>query len=153
MTKQDVKEEYKRREVDPQVRGRMRRMQRDAVMRNTIAKTKKATALVTNPTHFSVAIKYEINDPAPIVIAKGEDDLALRMRSVARDEKIPIIENRPLARALYAQVEEGEEIPSKFYAAVAEVIKYVFKLKGRRLPTKQRTSSPPRDPESNTPSS
>lgn len=138
MTKQEVKEDYKRREVDPHVKGRMRRMQRDAITRNTIAKTKKATALVTNPTHFSVAIKYELGDSAPLVIAKGEDELALRMRTVAKEEKIPIIENRPLARALYAQVEEGEEVPSKFYAAVAEIIKYVFRLKGRRLPDRRR---------------
>lgn len=141
MSKQEVKEDYKRREVDPNVKGRMRRMQREAVTRNTIAKTKKATALITNPTHFSVAIKYDIHDSAPIVVAKGEDDLALRMRAVARDEKIPIIENRPLARALYAQVEEGEIIPTKFYAAVAEIIKYVFRLKGRRLPERKRSTA------------
>jgi flagellar biosynthetic protein FlhB len=147
MTKQEVKEDYKRREVDPNVKGRMRRMQREAVTRNTIAKTKKATVLVTNPTHFSIALKYDPGDGAPMVIAKGEDDLALRMRVVARDEKIPIIENRPLARALYAQVEEGEEIPSKFYAAVAEIIKYVYRLKGKRLP--DRRSSRSRPPQTN----
>jgi flagellar biosynthetic protein FlhB len=143
MTKQEVKEDFKRREVDPNVKGRMRRMQREAVTRNTIAKTKQATVLITNPTHFSVALKYDPGDGAPVLIAKGEDDLALRMRVVARDEKIPIIENRPLARALYAQVEEGEEIPTKFFAAVAEIIKYVYRLKGKRIPTRKSVPTRP----------
>lgn len=138
MTKQEVKEDFKRREVDPHLKGRMRSMQRKIVMQGTLAKTRKATALITNPTHYSIAIKYELGDAAPSLVAKGVDELALLMREIARDEKIPIIENRPLARALYAQVKEGEEIPSKFYRAVAEIIRYVFKLKGKALPQPSR---------------
>lgn len=133
MTKQEVKEEYKRRESDPMVKARLRRMQRDLLTRKTLKKTKEATVLVTNPTHFSIALKYELGMPAPIVIAKGVDFLALRMREVAKEEKIPIIENRPLARELYATVKEGQEIPDRLYKVVAEIIRYVFKLKGRSL--------------------
>lgn len=136
MTKQEVKEEYKRRETDPHVKGRMRRMQREAATRKIVEKTKTATVLITNPTHYSIALKYDMGDGAPTIVAKGIDFIALRMREVAREEKIPIIENRPLARALYAQVEEGDEIPDRFYKAVAEIIRYVFKIKGRRLPSK-----------------
>lgn len=133
MSKQDVKEEYKRREVDPQVKGRMRRMQRDMLAKKTVAKTKEATVLITNPTHFSVALKYEPGMPAPIVIAKGLDFVALQMREVAKEMKIPIIENRPLARELHATVKEGQEIPDKLYKVVAEIIRYVYKLKGKTV--------------------
>lgn len=142
MTKQEVKEEYKKREVDPHVKNRMRRMQREAAQKKVVEKTKTATVLITNPTHYSIALRYEIGDAAPTVVAKGIDFLALKMREVAKEEKIPIIENRPLARALYAQVEEGEIIPDKFYKAVAEIIRYVFKLKGRRIPTKASKPKP-----------
>jgi flagellar biosynthetic protein FlhB len=117
----------------------MRRMFRDIVNRKTIEKTRKATVLVTNPTHFSIALKYELGDKAPVLLAKGIDLVALRMREIAKEHEIPIIENRPLARELYATVDEGEEIPDKFYKAVAEIIRYVFRLKGRRLP--QRATS------------
>lgn len=148
MTKHEVKEEYKRREVDPHVKGRMRRMQRDAATRKIVENTRKATVLITNPTHYSIALKYDVGDAAPTLVAKGIDFLALKMREVAKEEKIPIIENRPLARALYAQVEEGDEIPDRFYKAVAEIIRYVFKLKGRRLPVKQPKPSPAPSPQS-----
>lgn len=144
MTKQEVKEEYKRREVDPHVKARMRRMQRDIVLKKTIEKTRKATVLITNPTHYAIAVSYEFGDPAPKLVAKGIDFIALQMREVAKEEKIPIIENRPLARELYATVEEGEEIPDKFYRAVAEIIRYVFKLKGRKIPAR---SSPKPEPQ------
>lgn len=133
MSKQEIKEEYKRREVDPMIKARMRRMQRDILTRKTLDKTKGATVLITNPTHFSIALKYELGMPAPIVVAKGVDFLALRMREVAKEEMIPIIENRPLARELYATVKEGQEIPDKLYKTVAEIIRYVFKLKGRAV--------------------
>jgi flagellar biosynthetic protein FlhB len=133
MTKEEVKQEYKQREQDPHIKQRMKRMQRDNITRSKIARTKTATVIVTNPTHYSIALKYELNYSAPILVAKGVDEVALRMRLVAKDEKIPIVENRSLARSLYAQVEEGEEIPSKFYAAVAEVIRYVYKVKGKKI--------------------
>lgn len=148
MTKQEVKEDYKKREVDPHVKARMRRMARDMATRKTLAKTRTATVLVTNPTHFSLALRYEAGDRAPVLVAKGVDFLALRMREVAKEEKIPIIENRPLARELYATVEEGAEIPDKLYKAVAEIIRYVFRLKGRRIPAakKASTAKPPPTP-------
>lgn len=138
MTKEEVKQEYKQREVDPHVRNKIRRMQRENVSRNKVARTRKATVLVTNPTHYSIALKYEIGINAPILLAKGEDETALRMRLVAKEENIPIVENKKLARALYSQVEEGEEIPSKFYAAVAEVIRYVYRLTGKKIPQKRK---------------
>jgi flagellar biosynthetic protein FlhB len=142
MTKQEVKEEFKRREVDPHVKGKMRRMARDLALKKTIAATRKATVLITNPTHYSIALRYEVGDRAPTLLAKGVDVIALEMRTVAREERIPIIENRPLARALYAQVKEGEEIPDKFYRAVAEIVRYVFKLKGRKIPVKPAKAAP-----------
>ncbi len=118
---------------------------RDAANRKVIEKTRKATVIVTNPTHYAIALHYEVGGSAPVLLTKGIDHLALQMREVAKEEKIPIIENRPLARALYASVEEGEEIPEKFYRAVAEIIRYVFRLKGRAIPVKQKNkaASPP----------
>jgi flagellar biosynthetic protein FlhB len=112
-------------------------MQRDMAARKTIATTRTATVLITNPTHYSIALKYNIGDRAPVLLAKGVDFLALNMREAAKEEQIPIIENRPLARALYATVNEGEEIPDKFYKAVAEIIRYVYRLKGRAIPKKR----------------
>jgi flagellar biosynthesis protein FlhB len=125
------------------VKARMRRMQRDAATRKTLQKTKEATVLITNPTHYSIALKYEVGMSAPIVVAKGIDFLALRMREVAKENEIPIVENRPLARAIYAAVEAGKEIPENLYKAVSEVIRYVFQLKGVRIPrTQKRTPKP-----------
>ena len=137
MTKQEVKEDFKRREVDQNVKAKMRRMQRDFAARKTIAVTKTATVLITNPTHYAIALRYEMGDRAPILVAKGIDFLALNMREAAKESQIPIIENRPLARELYATVKEGEEIPDKFYKTVAEIIRYVFRLKGRSIPKKR----------------
>ena len=134
MTKQEVKDEYKRRETDPQVKMRMRRIQRDMMNKKTLEKTRQATALITNPTHYAVAIKYELGMPAPLVVAKGIDFLALSMREVAKELDIPIIENKPLARTIYKVVEPGQEIPESLYKAVAEVIRYVFKLKKVAVP-------------------
>lgn len=136
MTKEELKEELKRREGDPFVKSRIRKLQRDFASKRMIDSTKKATVLITNPTHYSVAIKYEFGMRAPIVIAKGVDFLALRMREVAKQEDIPIVENKPLARSLYDTVEINEEIPETLYKAVAEVIRFVFKLKGINIPKK-----------------
>jgi flagellar biosynthesis protein FlhB len=133
MTREEVKEEYRRREVDPHVKARMRRMQRDIVNRKMIEKTKTATVIITNPTHYAVALKYELGMAAPVVVAKGVDFLALRMREVAGELKIPIVENKPLARTLYKIVEVGQEIPDSLYKAVSEVIRYVFGLKGIKV--------------------
>jgi len=137
MTKQEIKEDYKNREGDQRTKGKMRGMMREIANKKIIAKTKTATVLITNPTHYSIALRYSAGDKVPILVAKGKDFIALRMREVARDEKIPIIENVPLARELYATVKEGQEIPDKLYKAVAEIIRYVFALKGRVLPKKR----------------
>lgn len=130
MTKQEVKEEIKQRETDPHVKAKLRRMARDLATRKAVENTKKATVLITNPTHYSIAIRYEIGMAAPIIVAKGVDFLALKMRETAKELDIPIVENKALARAIYAAVKEGEEIPVSMYQAVSEIIKFVFKLKG-----------------------
>ena len=109
-------------------------MRADMTTRKALAATRTATALITNPTHFSVALRYELGMPAPMVVAKGKEFLALRMREIAKENDVPIIENRPLARALYKQVAVGEEIPLSLYTAVSEIIKYVFRIKGIRIP-------------------
>lgn len=141
MTKQEVKEDLKRRELDPYVKGRQKKMQRDIAMAKVITGTRKATVLVTNPTHYSIALQYEVGMPAPRVVAKGVDFLALRMREVAKEMDIPIVENKPLARTLYKIVNMGEFIPESLYKAVSEVIRFVFKLKGKKLPARQRAET------------
>ena len=110
MTKQEVKEEFKKREVDPHVKAKIKRMQRDIAMSKAIQATETATAVITNPTHFAIAIKYELGMKAPIVVAKGKDLIAQRMKEVAREFDVPIVENKPLARTLYKLVKEGQEI-------------------------------------------
>ncbi|MCX6116987.1 MAG: EscU/YscU/HrcU family type III secretion system export apparatus switch protein [Proteobacteria bacterium] len=136
MSKEEVKEETKQRESDPHVKAKLRRMARDIANRKTIENTKKATVLITNPTHYSIAVRYELGMPAPIIVAKGVDFLALKMRETAKDLEIPIVENKPLARALYASVKEGEEVPTDMYKAIAEIIRFVFKLKGVQVTNK-----------------
>jgi flagellar biosynthetic protein FlhB len=138
MSKEEVKEEVKQRESDPHVKARLRKMAREMAGRKSIENTKKATVLITNPTHYSVAVRYEMGMVAPIVVAKGIDFLALKMRETAKDLEIPIVENVPLARALYAAVKEGEEVPNDMYKAIAEIIRFVFKLKGVPLANKVR---------------
>ncbi len=133
MTKQDVKEEYKKRELDPHVKAKIKRMQRDISMAKAVQATKGATAVITNPTHYAIAISYELGMNAPIVVAKGQDFLAQRMKEVAKESDIPIIENKPLARTLYKVCKVGQEIPESLYKAVSEVIRYVFLLKGRKI--------------------
>ncbi len=140
MSKQEVKEEYKKREVDPHIKARVRRMQREMVMQKAIAKTKEATVIVTNPEHYAVALRYEMGMAAPIVVAKGVDFMAQRIKEVGKEHEIPIVENKPLARTLYKLVEVGHEIPESLYKAVSEVIRYVFQIKGVRMQPKQRAS-------------
>ncbi|MCX6108754.1 MAG: EscU/YscU/HrcU family type III secretion system export apparatus switch protein [Proteobacteria bacterium] len=137
MTKQEVKEDFKNREGDQRTKGKMRNMMRELGSKKIVAKTKTATVLITNPTHYSIALRYNPGDKVPILVAKGMDFIALRMREIARDEKIPIVENVPLARELYATVKEGQEIPDTLYKVVAEIIRYVFALKGKKIPTKR----------------
>lgn len=133
MTKQEVKEEIKKREVDPHVKGKIKRMAREYATRKMIADTKTATVVITNPTHYAVALKYEVGMSAPKVVAKGLDFLALHLREIAQENSIPIIENKPLARTLYKIVEVGQEIPESLYKAVSEVIRFVFQLKGIKV--------------------
>jgi flagellar biosynthetic protein FlhB len=131
MSKQDVKEEFKQTEGNPQIKSRIKERQRAIALRRMMQEVPKATAVITNPTHFAVAIKYDKTMPAPQVIAKGQDFLAERIKKIAREHSVAVVENRPLARALYASVEVGEAIPPDLYQAVAEVLAYVFRLKKR----------------------
>ena len=121
MTKQEVKEEYKQQEGDPQIKGRIRQRMREASQRRMMQNLPQADVVITNPTHYAVAIKYdpEVAD-APIVIAKGEDYLAAKIKEIARDHQIEIVENKPLARMLYANVDVGQAVPPELYQAVAE---------------------------------
>ncbi|MBI1208397.1 MAG: flagellar biosynthesis protein FlhB [Azospirillum sp.] len=132
MTKQEVKEEHKQQEGDPIVKGRIRQLRMEKARRRMMASVPQADVVVTNPSHFAVAMKY---DPAtmnaPRVLAKGADQVAFNIRKLANDHGIPIVENPPLARALYASVELDQEIPAEHYRAVAEIISYVFGLKKR----------------------
>lgn len=133
MSRQDLKEEYKQTEGDPIVKQRLRQIRAERSRKRMIAEVPKADVVITNPTHYAVALKYEQSDMgAPTVIAKGVDKAALRIREVANENSVPIVENPPLARALYASVDLDDEVPEEHYRAVAEVINYVWKLKGRR---------------------
>jgi flagellar biosynthetic protein FlhB len=135
MSKQDIKEEAKDIEGNPQMKARIRRLQRDRMRRNMMKDVPKATAVVVNPTHFAVAIRYQVESmAAPLVIAKGKNYLALRIRRKAIENQVPIIENPPLAQALYKSVEVGQEIPPHLYRAVAEILAYIYKLMHGRLP-------------------
>ena len=130
MTKQEVKEENKQTEGDPQLKQRIRQIQREMSNARMMQEVPKADALIVNPTHFSVALQYdrEVME-APTVIAKGADYLALRMRNVARENDVPILERPALARDLYSNVDIGESIPERFYKAIAEILAYVYRLK------------------------
>ena len=126
MTKQELKDEQKEIEGNPMVKARMRSLARDRIRRQMMANVPKATVVVANPTHFSVALRYKPpTDYAPVVVAKGQDILALRIREIAVENDVPVIENIPLARALYKQVEVDQVIPQEFYQAVAELIRYI----------------------------
>jgi flagellar biosynthetic protein FlhB len=129
MTKQEVKEEYKQMEGDPQVKGKIKEIQRKRAQSRMMQQVPQADVVVRNPTHFAVALRYKPEkDNAPIVLAKGQDELALRIVQVAEEHHITVMENVPLARALYAQAELNQEIPPELYGAVAEVLVYIFRL-------------------------
>ena len=132
MTKQQVKDEMKQTEGDPDTKRRRMRMQQQIAMQRMGAAVPKADVIVTNPEHISVAIQYDAETMrAPKVIAKGAELLALRIRQIAMKHDVPIVERKPLARALYRQVEVGQEIPPTFYKAVAEILAYVYQLNGK----------------------
>ena len=130
MTKQEVKDEYKNTEGDPQIKGRQRRKMQEVSQKRMMQDVPKADVVITNPTHFAVALKYEAKvSSAPVVLAKGEDYLAQKIKEVERENKIEIVENKPLARMLYHNVDVGAEIPPELYQAVAEVLAAVYKAK------------------------
>ena len=129
MTKQEIKEEYKQLEGDPQIKGKIKERQRQMAMSRMMQQVPQADVVIRNPTHYAVALRYKPEtDNAPIVLALGQDELALRIVKVAEEHNIAVIENVPLARALYAGAELNREIPPEFYGAVAEVLVYIFRL-------------------------
>lgn len=135
MTKQEIREESKEQESSPHVKARIRRIQRDLSRRKMMQEIPTATAVIVNPTHYAVAIRYAIDSPgAPKVVAKGKNYLALRIRQKAIEHQVPIVENPPLARALYSAAEVGQEIPSHLYRAVAEILAYIYKIMNGKLP-------------------
>lgn len=130
MTKQEIKEEYKELEGNPEIKSRIRQIQTQISRRRMMQQVPTADVIVRNPTHFAVALRYDAEkDNAPVVVAKGQDYLALRIIAVAQQYEIPMKENRPLARALYESVEVGREIPQEFYTVLAEIMAWVFQLK------------------------
>jgi flagellar biosynthetic protein FlhB len=143
MSRQEIKDELKQSEGDPQVRARLRQIRQERARRRMMAAVPESTVLVTNPTHYAVALKYELDTmAAPMLTAKGADNVALRMREIAKEHGVPIVESKPLAQALYAGVEVGQEIPPEHYKAVAEIVGYVFRLQGkiRGQPVRPRTN-------------
>jgi len=129
MSLQEVKDEYKQSEGDPHIKGRIRALRVARMRKRMMAAVPTASVIITNPTHYAVALKYERGMPAPICVAKGVDLIAFKIREVAAAHDIPVVENVPLARALHASVEIDDEIPVEHYHAVAEVIGYVMRLK------------------------
>ncbi len=133
MTKQEVKDEYKNIEGNPEIKGRQRSKMREASQRRMMQSLPSADVVITNPTHYAVAIKYDSQkNSAPIVVAKGEDFLAQKIRETAKEHHIEIVENKPLARMLYANVDVGQEVPPELYQAVAEVLAFVYSLRENR---------------------
>ena len=132
MTKQEVKEEYKNQEGDPQIKGKIRQKMQEASRRRMMQAIPQADVVITNPTHYAVAIKYDpaISD-APVVVAKGQDYLAQKIKEIAKENKVEIVENKPLARMLFANVEVGEAVPPEMYQAIAEVLAFVYHLQGK----------------------
>ena len=132
MRKQDVKQEFKQSEGDPQIKGKIKERQRAMAMQRMMQEVPKADVVITNPTHFAVALKYDNKVmAAPQIVAKGQDFVALRIKEIAKEHKVVIVENKPLARALHASTEVGDAVPAELYKSVAEVLAYVYRLKRR----------------------
>ncbi len=129
MSLRELKEEFKQTEGDPLIKGKIRQLRQQRMRKRMMAAVPKASVVITNPTHFAVALQYEKGMEAPVCVAKGTDNMALKIREIAAKHSIPVVENPPLARALHATVEIDEEIPTEHYKAVAEVIGYVMKLR------------------------
>jgi flagellar biosynthetic protein FlhB len=132
MSKHDVKDERKQSEGDPEVKGKIKSLQREMAQRRMMGEVPKATVVVTNPTFIAIALRYELGiDKAPVVLAKGKRKTAEKIREIAKANDIPIVEDKPLARGMYDLIEIGEEIPKDYFSAVAEILAYVYKLKGK----------------------
>jgi flagellar biosynthetic protein FlhB len=132
MSKQDIKDEYKKMEGDPLIKGKIRERQRRMAMQRMMQEIPKADVIITNPTHFAIALKYDASKmEAPTIIAKGQDYVAQRIKEIAKEHSIITMENKPLARALFQRAEIGDSIPADLFQAVAEVLAYVYKLKGK----------------------
>jgi flagellar biosynthesis protein FlhB len=135
MSKQEIRDEMKEMEGSPLMKSRIRRIRRDLARRRMMKEVPTATAVVVNPTHYAVALKYSLESPgAPRVVAKGKNYLALRIRQKALENQVPLIENPPLAQGLYKSVDVGQEIPARFYKAVAEVLAYIYRVMDGRRP-------------------
>jgi flagellar biosynthetic protein FlhB len=132
MSKQDVQDEAKQQNLPPEVRAAIRRRQIQAARARMMSAVPQADVVVTNPTHFAVALKYDNEKAAPEVVAKGPDLVAAQIRKIAKEHGIPVIEDPPLARALHAGVEVGQEIPEEFFQAVAQLLAFVYRMAGRR---------------------
>lgn len=132
MSKQDIKDEFKQSEGDPQIKGKIKQKQKQISMQRMMQEVPKADVIVTNPTHYAVALKYEKGMTAPVIVAKGQDFIAQRIKKIAREAHVTIVENKPLARALYLSVEIGDVVPQELYKAVAEVLAYVYRLKKKK---------------------
>jgi len=135
MSRQEVKDEWKQQEGSPEIKMRIRRIRRDLLRRRMMSEVPKATAVIVNPTHYAVALRYQPGQTAaPRVVAKGKNYLAARIREVARQNQVPVVENPPLAQALYKAVEVGHEIPVHLYRAVAEILAYLYRVLNGKLP-------------------
>ena len=129
MSKQDIKDEHKNSEGDPIIKSRIKQRQREMAMRRMMQEIPNADVVITNPTHYAIALKYEDGDmDAPIVVAKGVDFVAQKIKLIAKEHDIVMVENRPLARALYDDVEIGGSIPDEFFKAIAEILAYVYRI-------------------------
>jgi flagellar biosynthetic protein FlhB len=134
MTKQEIKDEYKQMEGDPKIKQKLRQLRMERARKRMMAAVPESDVVITNPTHYAVALKYESEKmKAPRVIAKGQDLIAFKIREIAEENDIPIVENPPLARALYTSTDIDQEIPTAHYEAVAKVISYVYQLKGKKI--------------------
>lgn len=133
MTKQELKEEIKSREGNPQIKARIRKIQRDFAQKRMMEAVPKADVIITNPTHIAIALKYDANLPAPQIIAKGADLIAEKIKEIARQHNIPIVENKPLARTIFKTLKIGQVIPRELFQAVAEILAYIYRLKKKAV--------------------
>ncbi len=146
MTREEVRQEHKEQEGNPEIKARIRAQQREMARRRMMADVPKADVIVTNPTHYAVALKYsETHDAAPVVLAKGADEIAAKIREIAVEHQIPLLEAPPLARALYRHTEPGDTIPERLYTAVAQVLAYVFQLRAGAHPALPENLAVPAD--------